>query len=309
VLEDFLEQINSLGGHELDAFLSARVDVESLIDYLVGCQLIHNTDHVEKNYLLHASPEGRFRMLPWDLDLTHGRNFECSRGGDGLLNDDLRHDMWDPEYRDRELLFGTRKHPKCEGRGNGIIEAFLGRTLKFRPAYYARLAECLAHYYHPEVLIPKVRRLAESIREEARRDRRLWGTYGGESNVDHHVAELEAWVNRRFAHLKGKLEALGYQVGEPLNADFAAGTAAGPAPLTVRFENFSAGRVESQEWDFGDGTRSGEAGPTHVFKEPGCYSVALRVSGPAGEHRTVRRELIHVAGEGGRKSEVGGQKF
>src|SRR6478609_8570035 len=53
------------------------------------------------------------------------------------------------------------------------------------------------------------------------------------------------------------------------------------APATVTFSNASivperAGTV-AYTWNFGDGTSSTEASPTHTFKEPGAYSVNLVV--------------------------------
>ncbi len=46
--------------------------------------------------------------------------------------------------------------------------------------------------------------------------------------------------------------------------------------------------VTGYAWDFGDGSRSTEASPTHTFATPGTYTVTLRVSNSAGsDTRTV----------------------
>lgn len=37
------------------------------------------------------------------------------------------------------------------------------------------------------------------------------------------------------------------------------------------------GEIKSYEWDFGDGSKSNEANPIHVYKEPGNYTVTLKV--------------------------------
>ncbi|MCZ6795329.1 MAG: CotH kinase family protein [Planctomycetota bacterium] len=211
-LADFLQSINSLSGAQLDETIREHMNVDSFINFLVACQLVHSADHVEKNYLVYADPDGRFTFLPWDLDLTHGRNYECRRGG--IWNDRIRHDLWDEDYGDEELLFGTRLHPKCDSRRhyNGVIDAFLRRTASFRPLYHARLAECLARYYHPDVLIPRARELKERIRDEVLRDRKLWGTYGGDGDFDRRFELFLDWVRKRYTHLRQKLEGLGYDV-------------------------------------------------------------------------------------------------
>ncbi len=210
VLDRFLRNINRLKGEELERYLRENVDVDSMINYLVACQLIHNADHVMKNYLIYADSNGKFRYLPWDLDLTHGRNYEC---GPGILNNTIRYDLWDSEFGDDALLYGTLVHPKCDGFWNALINAFLGRAKAFRPLYYKRLAECLGRYYHPDVLVPKAERIRDRIREDARLDRRRWGSYGGEKDFDRRFRRFIDWIPKRYDHLRRKLEGLGYRVG------------------------------------------------------------------------------------------------
>jgi len=77
-------------------------------------------------------------------------------------------------------------------------------------------------------------------------------------------------------------------------ADFAASVAAGPAPLSVQFTDESAGNVKHWRWDFGDGGRSRAQHPTHVYKEPGTYSVTLRIYGVGGEGIKSQEALIQV---------------
>lgn len=50
----------------------------------------------------------------------------------------------------------------------------------------------------------------------------------------------------------------------------------GCAPFEVVFENFSVGDIF--EWDFGDGSTSNEFEPSHVYLEPGNYTVSLIAS-------------------------------
>lgn len=59
----------------------------------------------------------------------------------------------------------------------------------------------------------------------------------------------------------------------------------GKAPLTVNFfseARDSDGRIASYLWNFGDGTTSTEANPTHVYNEEGNYTVNLTVTDDKG---------------------------
>jgi len=292
MLYGFIGQVNLRSGKPLESFLQENVQVDSLVDFLAGCQLIHSADHVQKNYLIYASHEKKVTFLPWDLDLTHGRNFECTGGG--IWNDTIRHDLWDRENGDRELLFGTRSHPKCDGWVNGLIDAFLVKSKAHRPAYYRRTAELLARHYHPEVLVPKVERLREQLRAEVELDRKLWPPRGKRQSFDSDVDELVGWIEHRFEYLSEKLKSLGYPVGPPINAHFECPEPLGAAPLAAKFLNLSAGGVESFKWEFGDGATSTEREPTHVFREPRRYDVSLTVTGPAGSHTILRRDCVHA---------------
>ncbi len=69
-------------------------------------------------------------------------------------------------------------------------------------------------------------------------------------------------------------------VGEGLAADFTFNPRQGEAPLIVEFSDRSAGNPTAWEWDFGDGERSNEQNPSHVYMlpNPAGYTVTLRVS-------------------------------
>lgn len=77
-------------------------------------------------------------------------------------------------------------------------------------------------------------------------------------------------------------------------ADFAASVVTGPAPLTVQFTDKSAGEVKLWRWDFGDGGRSDDQHPAHVYQEPGTYTVTLRACGTGGEGVETQEALIAV---------------
>ena len=54
-----------------------------------------------------------------------------------------------------------------------------------------------------------------------------------------------------------------------------------PVPCTITFVNNST-QATSQEWFFGDGTRSTERNPTHTYTAIGDYYIKLKVTGTTG---------------------------
>ena len=65
-------------------------------------------------------------------------------------------------------------------------------------------------------------------------------------------------------------------------ASFTATATSGPAPLSVTFTDTSTGAPASWAWTFGDGQTAGTQNPTHVFTDPGTYTVKLTASNAAG---------------------------
>jgi PKD repeat protein len=47
----------------------------------------------------------------------------------------------------------------------------------------------------------------------------------------------------------------------------------------VQFTNLSAGDIGAYQWNFGDGGSSTETNPSHIYEDPGTYSVTLTVIG------------------------------
>ena len=53
------------------------------------------------------------------------------------------------------------------------------------------------------------------------------------------------------------------------------------SPETVQFFQ-STEYIDSVVWDFGDGSTSNSNNPTHVYTQPGTYTVTLNGYGPCG---------------------------
>ncbi len=87
---------------------------------------------------------------------------------------------------------------------------------------------------------------------------------------------LLQWCNA--AHLT-----VGFPATSPApSAGFSGAPTTGAAPLTVFFNDTSAGSISGWTWSFGDGGSSTLQNPTHTYVGSGTYSVSLTVQGEGG---------------------------
>ena len=80
----------------------------------------------------------------------------------------------------------------------------------------------------------------------------------------------------------------------PPLADFRADPRAGQAPLHVTLTDMSSGEPTSWVWDFGDGNQSTLRHPTHIYEEPGTYTVALTARNEGGEALQAKTAYVVV---------------
>ncbi len=73
-------------------------------------------------------------------------------------------------------------------------------------------------------------------------------------------------------------------------ADFAYNGKKHVAPTKVTFENKSK-KAETYEWDFGDGTTSSEAMPSHRYTSSGNYTVVLKAT-KGGKSNTKKKKIV-----------------
>ena len=63
----------------------------------------------------------------------------------------------------------------------------------------------------------------------------------------------------------------------------------------IEFQNWSQGEPTSYLWDFGDELTSTEIDPTHVYTQPGTYTVTLQVESLFGTHTLILEDYITVS--------------
>ncbi len=85
-----------------------------------------------------------------------------------------------------------------------------------------------------------------------------------------------------------------FQITNP-TASFTANQVVGCVPFEVDFTNLSF-QTNSYVWDFGDGTTTNVANPTHTYQNPGTYTVTLLARGGNCEDTLIRTNYITVIG-------------
>jgi PKD repeat protein len=83
-----------------------------------------------------------------------------------------------------------------------------------------------------------------------------------------------------------------------VEANFSSSKAADLAPLTVEFNDTSAGNPTLWSWDFGDGSTSTLQNPSHTYTDIGTYTVILEVSNEYGSDTKIQWDYIHALNGG-----------
>jgi PKD repeat protein len=82
-----------------------------------------------------------------------------------------------------------------------------------------------------------------------------------------------------------------------LIADFSAVPTSGSPPLTTNFSDTTVGAPTSWLWDFGDGDTSTLQNPTHVYSDPGLYTVILTAYKGSESDTETKIDYIEVTEE------------
>jgi PKD repeat protein len=83
-------------------------------------------------------------------------------------------------------------------------------------------------------------------------------------------------------------------VVQPPHAAFTADITDGQAPLGVQFSDQSTGNPSQWSWAFGDTGMSTAVSPTHVYQNPGIYTVSLTVTNSGGSDTETKAGYITV---------------
>jgi spore coat protein CotH len=127
----------SPGNPSRAVYLFDNVNIPAVINYIAATTIIHDNDHVQKNYFLHRDTEGaqEWMFLPWDKDLTFGRNW-------GIGGIQARYDPYS------HPLFGDDSHRKVDNLWNRLIDAIHDNSTA-RQMYLRRLRTLMDELLQP----------------------------------------------------------------------------------------------------------------------------------------------------------------
>ncbi len=183
-LTALINTIDSLDPNSAAQYLPEILDIDSYLDWLAVNTLLQSNDTYHKNYFLHNRMEDdRWEIIPWDYDLTWGRNWNdyC----DGLCDD---------------LSEGTSI------KGPNPMTNRLSRLVLSNPTWYdqlrARLANLLGNEFTEEQLFPKIDAYYADITPLVHLDTRKWPT---NEQFDQERNRLKDWISRRRRFLLKEL--------------------------------------------------------------------------------------------------------
>lgn len=195
-----------------ERFLFDNVDMAAVVNYVAATTVMHDNDHVAKNYYAYRDTEGdgEWSLLPWDKDLTFGRNYVKDYGG--VTNDPIwaNVDFWLQTNRaPSHPLFGDSDHQKSDAWFNRLIDA-MHDTPSIRQMYLRRLRTLM------DDLLQTNGTPADALRYESRMaglyaqmmpdvllDRATWGNpYGSNQTFEAALALLKNnYLGARRTHL------------------------------------------------------------------------------------------------------------
>ncbi len=202
-LKQLVQGLQQASSSELEKFLFDNIDLDQCLNYLAVTSLIHDNDHVAKNYFLYRDSVGdkEWQFVPWDKDLTWGRNYLI---GGGVLNDTL----WAMNDPFSHPLFGDQAHPKNDGPYNILIDRLYANP-RIRQMYLRRLRTVMDQFLEPAAVQPHfleswIKTLVADMRADVALDQALWGvpSWGAGYTFLEDVDRLkQKYLRKRRQHL------------------------------------------------------------------------------------------------------------
>ena len=208
-LHDFLYGINNLTGQDRTNFIFDNVDIPRMMNYMAANIIMHDNDAIHKNYYLYRDTAGtqRWYMLPWDKDLTWGRNYDGA-----VLSDQIWADVDSisgrPNVSPSHPFFGNQTHQKYDYLWNKLIDSLLGET-SVRNMFVRRLRTLMDEQLQPPGTPYGQRKFEKQVDElvalldtEAEMDFLKWGTWGQTQTISQAAQILkEDYLTVRRTHL------------------------------------------------------------------------------------------------------------
>jgi hypothetical protein len=186
-------------------FVFDNFDIPAMINYLALKTIMHDNDHMRKNYFLYrdTTGTGRWFMHAWDLDLTFGKNFNGETVfGDELWADEDHIAGYPSHVSPSHPLFGTSDHRKIDSLWNRGINR-LQAIEPIRVMYFRRLRTLMDELLAGDRYETRMAELLPLIEAEAAADvLQSWGQTGEAQTLTEAVATLtDDYLAPRRVHL------------------------------------------------------------------------------------------------------------
>ncbi|MGC6459912.1 MAG: lamin tail domain-containing protein [Akkermansiaceae bacterium] len=189
-LQALVSAVNSGSSTTRNNYLWDNVNIPGVINYLAASRIMHENDDQGKNYYLHrnTTTTGEWTIVPWDKDLTWGRNYTLEVSGtfQRIYSDIIWADN-DTTVGNRNAspshpLFGNRNHRKNDGPYCRLSDAILINST-MRQMYLRRLRTQMDELLQPSS-VPLANRIIENRMEElynlmnldVAQDRTIWAS-------------------------------------------------------------------------------------------------------------------------------------
>lgn len=119
--------LNDTPVESFDAWLDQHFDAQSVIDWLVINTLTQNGDTYDKNYFLHYAPaERKWRVIPWDYDLSWGRVADNAQTFPKNIHNEFFQYLYPPVVgAENPLKTKTLKNPRLYARFQSRLKELL----------------------------------------------------------------------------------------------------------------------------------------------------------------------------------------
>ncbi|MGA2092466.1 MAG: CotH kinase family protein, partial [Sedimentisphaerales bacterium] len=211
-LNDLLFGLNNLTGQAHRNFLFDNLDIPRILNYLAAMVVLHDNDAMGKNYYLYRDVAGtnRWYILPWDKDLTFGRNYDEG----GVLNDDIWANV-DYHYNatwgvssPSHPLFGNQAHPKVDALWNRLNDKLFNEP-DIRAMYLRRMRTIMDEQlqapgtpYAQRIIEKRIDELTALEDTEAAMDFAKWGSWGQIQTISQAAQILkDSYLTVRRTHL------------------------------------------------------------------------------------------------------------
>lgn len=226
------------------AYAWDNVDLPQTVSYFVGLALVSSQDHGHKNFFVYrdTTGSGDWTLLPWDLDLTFGRNWTDSGG---YFSDTI--------YTNNVLNFYNASQ---QGKPANRFYNVIFQHPEFRSMYLRRLRTAMEEVLQAPGTPLEERRIEARIRQlldqidppeitpsDADRDETKWGMWGSRRNTR---AEAQRLMD---IYLTGRRNWLFTSAGATLSRDPIPDSQ--PAVVAVSLDAldfFPASRLQSEEY-------------------------------------------------------------